>query len=216
MPAGGLYPATRTFAELRRAVTRSFGDEAGVQLESQDIIDFANQGQTEIVVENAILKTRSTASSVIGQSEYAFPDMAIARVESITYGGRLLPNIPFQDAQAKLLEIDAEQVQEGTPVWWYSYGNSFWLWPRPTSSETIEVFHVAMPEKLTGSESQVLSVPDKWFNALVDYVVQRAFEMDNDWEAAGRKAEQFQAALRSQSEEESQSQWAAFPVVREV
>lgn len=216
MAAGGLYPSTRTFAELRRSVMRSFGDEAGVQLESQDIIDLANQGQTEIVVENSILKTRSTAESVPHQSEYTFPDMPIARVESITYGGRLLPNIPFQDAQAKLLEVDALQVTEGAPLWWYSYGNTFWLWPRPTEAAVVEVFHVAMPEKLTGSEVQVLSVPDKWFNALVDYIVQRAFEMDNDWEAASVKASQFKAALQSQSEEESQSQWSAFPVVREV
>jgi len=216
MAAGGLFPSTRTFAELRRAVMRAFGDEAGVQLESQDIIDFANQGQTEIVVENSILKTRSLAQSIPGQSEYTFPDMPIARVESITYDGRLLPNIPFQDAQAKILAIDADQIQEGTPVWWYSYGNTFWMWPRPTQAAQIEVFHVAMPEKLTGSEAQVLSVPDKWFNALVDYVVQRAFEMDNDWEAASVKAGQFKAALQSQAEEESQSQWSAFPVVREV
>lgn len=216
MAAGGLHPTTRTFSELRRAVMRSFGDEAGVQLESQDIIDFANQGQVEIVVENAILKTISNAESVPGQSEYTFPDMPIARIESITYGGRLLPNIPFQDAQAKLLEIDAEQRQEGSPLWWYSYGNRFWLWPRPVQADTIQVYHVSMPEKLTGSESQELSVPDKWFNALIDYVIQRAFEMDNDWEAAQVKANQFKAALQSQSEEESQSQWASFPVVREV
>lgn len=216
MAAGGLFPTTRTFSELRRTVMRAFGDEAGVQLESQDIIDFANQGQTEIVVENAILKTISTTQSIPGQSEYTFPDMAIARVESITYGGRLLPNIPFQDAQAKLLEIDAQQVQEGNPQWWYSYGPQFWVWPRPTVAEELRIFHVAMPDKLTGNEAQVLSVPDKWFNALVDYVVARAFEMDNDWQAAETKTAQFRAALQSQSEEESQSQWGSFPVVREV
>lgn len=212
----GLYPATRTFGELQRAAQRGFGDESGVQLEDQDIIDFANQGLTEIVTENAILKARATVASVIGTSVYTFPAQKIARVEYLHYGGRLLPNLQFQEAQDKLLEFDPQLEATGTPQYWYSYGDTFWLWPKPDAAESMELYYVRYPDVITGDAAQPLGVPDKWFNPLVDFVLKKAYEMDQDWQAAGIKDTQFKAALVSQSEEESQSQFGAFPVIREV
>jgi len=211
-----LLPSTRTFGELSRAVQRAFGDESGVQLEDQDIIDFANQGLTEIVAENAILKTRGQITTTPGQREYTFPDIKIARIEFLHHDKVLLPAVPFQDAQERLLEIDRNQDAEGTPQWWYSYGDTFWLWPTPVDSKTVEVFFVRYPDTLSGDLEQTLGVPDKWFNPLRDYILKQAYEMDQDWEAAGVKNQQFQQALQSQAEEESQSQFGEFPTIREV
>jgi hypothetical protein len=212
----GLYPSNRTFGELLRAVQRGFGDESGVQLEDQDVVDFANQGLMDIVSENGVLKARSTTPSTIGQREYTFPESQIARVEYIHYAGRMLPNMPFQEAQTKLGDFDPLQERTGTPQWWYSYGDTFWLWPTPTESAPVELFYVRYPTPLTSDPNQPIGVPDKWFNPLVAYVLTRAYEMDQDWQAAQVKDEQYKAALASQSEEESQQQWGAFPVIREV
>jgi hypothetical protein len=211
-----LGQSTRTFGQLSKAVQRGFGDESGVQLEEPDILAFANDGLMEIVAENAILKARSTANSVINQREYTFPDAKISRVEFIHYAGRLLPNVPFADAQEKLIAYDPAQQQVGTPQWWYSYGETFWLWPAPDEVASVELFFVRYPDVLTGDSGQLLGVPDKWFNPLLDYMLKRAYEMDQDWPAAQAKESQFRAALNSQAEEESQSQFGTFPVIREV
>jgi hypothetical protein len=209
-------PATRTFGELRRAVQRGFGDESGVQLEDQDVIDFANDGLTEIVTENAVIKARSTSSTVSGQGEYTFPDVQIARVEYIHLAGRILQSVSFPDAQERLGQIDPDLTQTGAPQFWYSYGETFWLWPTPTDVAALEIFFVAYPERLTGAQDQIIGLPDKWFNPLVDFVLKKAYEMDQDWQAAQVKEGQFKAALMSQAEEESQSQFGSFPVIREV
>lgn len=207
-----MWPTTRTFTDLKRVVQRAFGDESGTQLEMQDIIDFANEGVMAINEENGILKSRSTAASVEGQREYTFPDANISRVESILYASRYLPNMPFQDAQERLGEDD----QSGTPQCWFSFGPTFWLWPTPTDGGQIEIFFVRNPDKITGDPEELLPVPDRWFNALRDYILQRAYEMDQDWQAAQVKGEQFQGALNSFSEEESRSQDNEFPVIRDV
>lgn len=209
-------PSTKTFADLKREVQRAFGDESGVQLETQDIVDFANNGLNAINDENGILKSRSTTSAIDGQREYTFPSLSIARVDSIQYSGRYLPNLAFQEAQDRITEADPTGQQTGTPLYWFSYGETFWLWPTPNDGGTIELFYVRTPEALNGALDQLLGIPDKWFNALRDYVLQRAYEMDQDWQAAQAKGEQFQAALSSFSQEENQAQWSTFPVVREV
>jgi hypothetical protein len=53
-------------------------------------------------------------------------------------------------------------------------------------------------------------LPDKYFNAIRDYVLAQAYEMDESMDVALRKQEQFGSSVMEMSEEERTSQNMTF------
>ena len=111
-----LRPSTKTFGGLLQDVRRTFGDEAGVQLDSSDIQRWANVAQQEIVTSNKAIKAKSTLSSAIGTNTYTFPSVKIQQVEALHYDNVMLENLPFAEAERVVLSQDPTQTETGTPV----------------------------------------------------------------------------------------------------
>lgn len=211
-----LRPSTRTFAQVKRAVRRSFGDEAGVQLSDQDITDWANEAQQQIVSKNKSLKAVSTSSSVVGQASYTFPSPLIQQVASILYDGVPLEAIEMATAQDSIQRNDPKQEASGTPVAWYEWAGEFVLYPVPDAVKDIKLYYTRYPDPLTGVDTQVLSVSDKYFQAVVDFCLWKAYELDEDWAGAQLKESHFRVALEEQSEEERETAHMTYPVIQEV
>ncbi len=68
----------------------------------------------------------------------------------------------------------------GTPQLWYEWDGEFTFWPKPDAVKNITLYFTAYPDELTGITTQLLSVPDKFYNAVVDYVLMKCYEMDED------------------------------------
>lgn len=211
-----LRPNTMTYGELAIEVKRLFGDESGVQLEPGDILRWANQGQREIVVRNKVLKARSTAATVVGTDLYTFPDDDIYEISSLQLDGQLLPNIEYPEAERRIMAADPDRTETGRPMYWYTWGNEFWLWPKPDVVGTITLLYTKVPPKLTGTDSEILALGDEYFPVLVDYVLAKAYEMDEDWTAAQNKATAFDNAINQQGEKERDAQDSTYPVIAEV
>lgn len=211
-----LRPSTRTFGALALDIKRIFGDESGVQLDDSDIQRWANSAQMEIVTSNKAIKARSTSLSVVGQATYTFPDVQIQQVASLHYDNMRLENVPFAEAERYVMSYDPEQIETGTPRIWYEWDGEFTVWPRPDTVKTFTLYFTAYPEELTGDTSQALSVPDKFYNAVVDYILSKAYEMDEDMQASGMAEQRFRAALEGQMEDERQAQHMTYPVILEV
>src|SRR5690606_12159210 len=122
-----LRPSTRTYAQLLRAVRRTFGDESGVQLEDPDILQWANDAQQAINTKNKIFKTKSTTASVPGQAAYSFPVELIQQVETLTYDGQPLEAVEMNTALKTIQASDPHKKDRGTPVAWYEWGGEFTL-----------------------------------------------------------------------------------------
>lgn len=206
-----LRPSTRTYGQLLRAVRRTFGDESGVQLDSADVLQWANDGQQAINTKNKIFKTKSTTSSVEGQASYNFPVELIQQVESMTYDGHILQPIEMNTALNDLQGGDS-----GTPAAWYEWGGEFTLYPSPNAVKDIVLYYTRYPTPLTGEEDQPLDVPDKYYQAVVDYVLWKCYEMDEDWNGAQFKEQQFRGALEEQAEEEREIAHLTYPTIQEV
>lgn len=197
-------PGTRTVADVNRAVKRSFGDESGVQLEDDDIIMWINDAQDEIVKRNRILKATSTTTSVIGQQDYTFPSENILQIESLHYNGVRLPNMSFAEAEEKVIGQDPDDVLD-EPVLWYEWGGKFSFYPVPASEQTIVLYYTENPARIT-SVNDTLSVPDKYYQDVVRYVLQQAYEMDEDANMSQLKQKQFDDSLSALGEEERTAQ----------
>lgn len=211
-----LRPSTRKYSQVLKSVRRIFGDEAMVQLDDADILQWSNDAQMAIVEKNKILKSTSTTTSVVGQAEYTFPTPLISQIESITFDNELLRNIDYGTAQRQLISLDPQQEEEGIPEAWYEWAGEFVLFPKPNVAKTIKIFYTRYPEELTGDPDQILDVPDKYFTAIVDYCLWKAFELDEDWQAANVKEAQFRNVLEEQAEEEREASHMRYPIINEV
>lgn len=211
-----LRPSTRTFGALALDIKRIFGDESGVQLDDSDIQRWANSAQMEIVTSNKAIKARSTSLSVVGQATYTFPDVQIQQVASLHYDNMRLENVPFAEAERYVMSYDPEQIETGTPRIWYEWDGEFTVWPKPDDVKTFTLYFTAYPDELTGDTAQALSVPDKFYNAVVDYILSKAYEMDEDMQASGMAEQRFRVALEGQMEDERQAQHMTYPVILEV
>lgn len=211
-----LRPTTYTFADLRQNVKRLFGDESGVQLDDTDIVRWANEGQQAIVARNRILRSKSSSTTTAGTDTYTFPDSDIYEVSSIEIEGQLVPHISIEDAELRIMRVDPNKEQSGRPEYWYLWDDEFTLWPVPDASYDLTLRYVRLPNKLTGSASESLDVPDKYYSALVDYVMAKCYEMDEAFDASGAKMQSFEAHLSIHGEEERNAQEMRHPVIREV
>lgn len=210
-----LRPSTRTYSQVRRAVLRTFGDEAGVQIDEQDVLQWANDAQQAINSKNKIFKSKSTTQTVPGQAEYTFPDDLIQQIEAITYNGLPLKAVEMPSAQDTLFEPDSKPGTTGDPVAWYEWAGTFTLFPAPDKARDLSLYYTRYPEPLTGADDQPLDVPDKYYQAVVDYVLWKCYELDEDWNGAQFKEQQFRTALEEQAEEEREVAHMTYPVIQD-
>ena len=196
---------TRLVSEVITAVQRQFGDESGVQLENSDVIRWINDAQDLIVAKNKVLKAKSTTSSVEGQAAYTFPSDNIHQIESIHYNGYRVPNMSFAEAEEYVFQADPQLIALGDPVLWYEWAGTFTFWPSPGEVKNIDLYYTQRPAPVALT-TDVLSVPDKYYQDVVRYCMQQAYEMDEDMASSQAKQQQFDASLNEKSEEERTAQ----------
>lgn len=211
-----IRPSTRTFADLKQMVKRTFGDESGVQLEDADILRWANEATQNIAVLNRLLREKGTTPVAIGTYDYEFPSNSISQINSLHLNGQRLSPVEFQDAEMTFLMTDPKREAVGTPLYWWFWGDTVTLWPTPDAAGTLTLYYTRNPVRLTGGDSETLDVPDKHYQTVVDYVLWRAYEMDEDWQASAAKEQQYRGSLSEQKEEEFITADMSYPVIREV
>lgn len=203
-------PPTQTVNDIASVVKRIFGDESGVQLVDSDIIRWVNEAQSEINSKNKVLKKRASISAVPQQSAYVLPSsFKVRQIEGVHYDGSPLKPLTFSQAEQDILAYDPKLEQEGIPDSWYEWAGEITLWPKPSADNQITVYFTEEPATLTAL-TDTLSLPDKYFNAIRDYVLAQAYEMDESMDVALRKQEQFGNSVLEMSEEERTSQNMTF------
>lgn len=196
---------TRLVSEVITAIQRQFGDESGVQLENTDIIRWINDAQDVIVAKNKVLKAKSTTPAVAGQAAYTFPSENIHQIESIHFNGYRVPNMSFVEAEEHIFQSDPQAIALGDPLLWYEWAGTFTFWPAPNSDANIDLYYTQRPVPVV-NVTDVLSVPDKYYQDVVRYCMQNAYEMDEDMASSQAKGQQFDASLNEKSEEERTAQ----------
>lgn len=198
-----------TSGDVANYVKRQFGDESGVQIQDSDIIRWINQGQMEIVSKNLVLRSTSVTLSVVGQDTYTKPDDCL-RVTAIKYDTNLLKSMGFDEYQ---LKFQGTQTPD-TSVYWTEYGNSLILAPIPKDdSINITIYYIPEPTDVV-SIGDSLSVPDRYFDRLCEFVMSKAYELDEDWQAHQVQRNLFEENLTQLSNEETNTQ-GPYPVVQD-
>lgn len=207
---------TRTWGDVKIAVTRSFGDEAGVQLEEGDITRFINQAQYEIARANKILKARGSATTAAGQASYELDlGRPILQIESVRYGDRRLTPVDFTTVDANYEEYPKDA--KGDPRIWYRWGNEITLWPQPKAAETLSIYFTAGPDKHESFDgNRLLELPDDYFQPLFDFVMAKAHEMDENLEAQQVSTQLYAERMSTMNNEERGGQTLTYQTINIV
>lgn len=195
--------------DIKLRVRRSFGDESAVQVTDADILRWVNDGQREVVMQNPqLLEAIGTASVVAGQQDYTFPaDMRMLR--SVNYKSAVgvaftpLKGQSLQEFDEYVTGWDGSLYGQSDPIIYCTFSGNFKLFPIPATSVTggLKLYYYRQPTD-RAIDADVLDLPLGYHSAVVEYCLKQAYEMDEDWTSVGNKAQEFNAAVSGQKNQE--------------
>lgn len=192
-------------------VKRQFGDEAGIQVTDADIIRWVNDAQREIAKEDSLLQTFATTSAVANQQEYVRPpDILVLR--SVHYNGIKLKGLAPQEAEDYIATKD---TPIGEPQVFWIWANKIFLYPIPSANlvDGIRIFYTRLP-KPVDSQDDAPEINVEHHGRIVEYALQQAYEMDENWQAAQMKQKQFKDGMEAKPSEPDPSDYYATITVR--
>lgn len=205
---------TKTGADVAVEVKRLFGDEDGVQIDDADILRWVNDAQRDIVATNPVLQKRVTRNVVAGTAEYAYPPERIQYIQAILFKGVPLDGLSYPEAQ-EYIQSNRISGQEGPePQVWYQWAQNIVIWPTPTQSVAngLTMDYIEIPNELA-SLADLLSLPDRYFNTIVDTVMMKAHLLDEDLPAADFARMRYSEGLSKLSEQENAIRRATYPTM---
>lgn len=208
---------TRTTVDVSDRIRTTFGDTSGAQVTDAMVIRWINDGQREIINNNPVLKATKYTNFVAGQTEYTFPTDAVQFIEAVYVDGRPIKNLSPQEYREYILETDPEVEETSAyPAIWYERNGVITFYPKPTTTYAngLKLEYVKTPADINAISSGTnLTIPDRYFNQLVDYVLARALELDENYSAAQYKTAQFREGLDRLNQQENVSQRDMYPTV---
>lgn len=170
-----------TFGDVVNEVLQ-FGFNDGPQVNRKRVENWVNEAQFQIAREVEAPEFQSTETLKLEQGEWKYPLPAdFLRMQDIYY----------PELVARLRPLDLQQYDmsaparfEGPPEMYTLYQNKLWLFPTPNNStDTLEVRYIKNAPPLM-VEADVPLLNKNYLHLLVQYAVTRAFEAEDDTEAA--------------------------------
>lgn len=174
--------------EILKRVKRQFGDEQGLQITDEDIIRWINDGQRELAVQNDLMQTTATTPLIKDQDQYYLPpDILLLR--SVRIAGRRLEPVSIEQASSVIPNLGNGAV--GVPTHFTVFANKIDLHPTPNYADPndLQLYYTRTPIPVEAHTS-VPELPLQYHNRLVDYCLQKAYELDENWDAARIKGQQ--------------------------
>lgn len=93
-----------------------------------------------------------------------------------------------------LRDIDNAPVAQGRPSAYATAGKTVTLYPTPDAAYSLDLRYWALPD-LVREDGDVPDLPEDYHRILVFYALQRCYELEDDFEAAGYWRGEFATAL---------------------
>ncbi len=161
-------------------------DTSQVRFPQAELLTFLNDAQREIVLHRPDAKTLNQNMTCVAGSKQSIP----------TTGLRLI-DVVRNDGGRAVTQIDRKILDETLPNWHNTTADAtkkiehfvydpadpknFYVYPNATTSMDIEIIYSTAPADLTYSASQVISLDDIYANAILDYMLYRAYQKDSEY-----------------------------------
>jgi hypothetical protein len=170
---------------LQRKVQRTFGDDHRGFIREQDILDWVNDAQLQVVRQTNCLATET--SVVANLFPWTIPSTMV-QIIRVIYGTAPLRLIEVESLDSYNLDL----TQQNTPAFYYFANNKVCLYPDPPSSDATAVtlqYSILPTEVVTLATA--LQVPAAYHEDLVRYCVARARERNEDYRGMEIAMEEF-------------------------
>jgi hypothetical protein len=211
-----------TGTRIATRVKRQFGDESGVQVTNDDILMWLNDAMTEAAVQNnSINLKRTTLPAVAGEYMVEVPPIPVlSGIHTISYRssvGGIYEPLTFVSANSfdELFPDWNAGTARGTPRFYTSAdAGNFKVYPAPSATDGV-AFIVLYNSFFAEYEdlNAVMDISPRYFQYLLEYCLMKAYEMDENWEAADRKAAFIQSTLNSLSSDDNNMNQQKYPVL---
>jgi hypothetical protein len=158
----------------------NFGFNDGPQVNRKRIERWVNEAQFQIAreVEGSEFQETQVINMIQGTYRYALPE-GFLRTQDIYY--------PFLSTRLRIFDIqDFDMINnevQGPPALYTLYQQELWLFPTPNSNEELRHRYLKRPPQLI-AEADIPTLNKDYLHLLVGYAVTRAFEAEDDLEAA--------------------------------
>jgi hypothetical protein len=176
-------------------VKRTFGDEAGVQVTDQDIIRWINDAQEEIVLTNeGLMETTAVSDAVANQTIYSLPD-DFSVLRSLKYKDYRLKSLSLAEFN-EYIDGYGTPTTSGQPEYFTVWESQISVYPKPSESVTgaFSIYYMRHPESISNL-ADALTVPLVYHTSVVDYCLQQAYELDEDFQKAQIKKGKFDESM---------------------
>lgn len=201
-------------------VQRTFGDEAAVQVNNDDIMRWINDGQIEIIKHNdGALQKTDFIDLVAGQSTYVLPtDLLIIRSLRYQFSDMLsfrsIKYLNMQQFDESIDGWDGAAYINGYPRYYTMYEGKALLFPTPEYSRTdgLKVLYNQKPTDVT-TLADTPSLPLIYHNTLLSYCMWQASLLDEDHEPALMYQGNFTQDMQLLRNRETNEATATYPTI---
>lgn len=185
-------------------------DSTGVRWTTDELLQWMTDAQRQIVLikPDANLEERELTVSG-GGLVVNTTRQSLSNAEAHLQAFQIL-DIPYNTSGRAIRLVDRTQLDLTRPDWHAEAASetilhwcydqrdpmSFYLYPRPTSSAGIHIIYSRVPNGIA-AEDDALEVPDVLANAVLDYVLYRAYTKDADYGANSQKAVAYYQAFNA-------------------
>lgn len=199
-------------SDIILAVQRQFGDTSGAQISTADIIRWANEGQLEIVRKTECLQQHRETNVVLSDGSYELPSNFLM-MKRVTLDNTLLKFRLLEDLDNTSSGVDTSS--SATPSYYYTWGNTLFLYPTPSTSGTgnLDIWYICSPTTLINN-ADIPDIPAWLHYEIVRYCLARAKELDDDMDNARVIYADYQGRLNEAQYELHSQPLDSYPAVR--
>lgn len=205
------YTGARVAAEVRA----KFGDLDSVRITDDDLLVWVNNGQRAVSQGMTFIEKVSTTNLLAGKAVYdlaaLFGTQRMQAISSIVANGGVLDVLQWGQFQERhLASTDTTEIPTACAL----YGSNLTVWPIPskTVANGLVLYYTAFPADIVAL-ADTLTVPDRLYTPLVDFVHAQALELDDNFEASQLKLAQHQQGVMREFEKERVSPSDYYPFV---
>jgi hypothetical protein len=193
---------------LIRKVQRSFGDDNSIFIKQDDILDWINDAQLQIVREtNCLVEEAFVAANLF---PWTLPDNFL-KTARVLYGPKILSYVPVEGLDSQSADLSNVYV----PNLYYFIKDQMRLYPNASTTDatSVTIQYDKMPVAIT-STSEQLTVPPVYHEDIVRFCLARAHERNENYRGMEIAMQEFAARI-SDRIDESDVQDEAYSVIRD-
>lgn len=171
-------------------------DETGTRWPSDELLKWLNDGQREIVMLKPDSYAQNESMALAAGTKQSLPTAGIALIDVVRNMGvdGSTPGKVIRRIDRRILDDQHPDWHEETPsaeVGHYAFDQRdpkhFYVWPPADGTTQVEIIYSASPTEIS-DPANTITLDDVYANALLDYILYRAYSKDADYAGNAQRA----------------------------